>query len=381
VRIALVTDTYLPQVNGVTTVVHRIARLLARTAHRVGVVAPAYPGTSGDPGGDELRLPSVAFPPYPAVRLSLPSRRRVFRFLDDLHPDVVHVATEGPLGIVGRRYALARRVPLVTSFHTDFPRYTRDYGLALLEPLVWRWLLQFHRPARLVQTPGTTVCAALHHRGLRQAAVWGWGVDTTFFHPGRRTVRWRTRLEVPDGAPLVLHVGRLAPEKGLDTLIAAWRVARAALGERARFAVAGDGPLATTVRAALPWAQHVGFLPRAELAALYASSDLCVLTSETETCGLVALEAMASGVPVVAVAAGGLAESVEHGRSGMLVPARQPTAVAGAIVELVMDPARRRVLAAGARQRAKARDAAREDQELLMTYTLLASSRAEAAAA
>lgn len=370
--IALVSDTYTPQVNGVTTVVRRIARVLERHGHLGGIVAPAYPRVPPGRRGTELRIPSLPFPPYPDIRLSLPYRRRVDRFLDDVRPDVVHVATEGPLGWLGRRWALANDVPLVTSFHTDFPTYTRHYGAAFLTPLVWRWLVWFHGPARLTHTPGVAIRDELVRRGVKHATVWGRGVDAGFFRPTRRDEGWRRWLAGGDSTAIVLHVGRLAAEKNLDVLIEAWRLARLALGQRATFVVAGDGPWARRLRTRVPFVRQLGFLDRETLATLYACADLCVLPSPTETCGLVALEAMASGLPVVAADAGGLRESVRDGRTGVLAAPHDPHAFLDAIVALVTEPARRAVLGDAARTAALERDVAREDTELLAQYQALA---------
>jgi len=170
----------------------------------------------------------------------------------------------------------------------------------------------------------------------------------------------------------VLHVGRLAPEKNLDLLIAAWRLAAPRLGARAQLVVAGEGPEASRLRAALPDARHLGFLDRDALAALYASVELCVLPSRTETCGLVSLEAMASGLPVIAADAGGFRESVQPGRNGVLVPADDPRSCAAALVELVSDAVLRTRLGVAARATALERDQRAEDDELLHQYRALA---------
>src|SRR4051812_8554898 len=296
VRIALVSDTYVPQVNGVTTVCARIVQVLRAFGHEVVVVAPRYPGngTASDPG--ELRIPSAPFPLYPAIRLSLPQFRTVSRFLDAFTPEVVHVATEGLLGLTGRRYAIQRGVPLVTSYHTNFPQYARHYGAGIAEPLVWKWLRWFHRPAVLTQTPGEAVRDELARRGIGQPVVWGRGVDTRHFHPGRRSAGWRRWLGGGDDTAIVLHVGRLAPEKNIDVLAQSWRVARERVGQRATFVLAGEGPETRRLLTLLPWVRQLGFLERGKLADVYASADICVLPSRTETCGLVALEAMASGL-------------------------------------------------------------------------------------
>jgi len=369
VRIGIVSDTYLPQVNGVTTVAQRIVKLLAAQGHEPSLVAPRYGGLGeldDSLGARELRIPSVPFPLYPAVRLSLPRAQRVAAFLDAFAPDLIHVHTEGPLGAVGRRYALRRGLPLVTSFHTDFPAYSRQYGLGALEPAVWSWLHWFHPPARLTLTPGTAIRAELARRGIGHATVWGRGVETAAFHPGRRDPSWRRWLAGGDDTVIALHVGRLAREKNLDVLTKAWQLAYKALGQRVTFVVAGEGPYARRIAARLPFVRLLGFLPRQHLARLYACADLC-----TETCGLVALEAMSSGVPVIAADAGGFRDSVAHGETGLLVSPHEPLAYLEAMIALVRSPARRFALAAAARERALERDIAGEDAELLERYRAL----------
>jgi phosphatidylinositol alpha 1,6-mannosyltransferase len=285
---------------------------------------------------------------------------------------VVHVHTEGSLGAAGREYALRRGLPLVTSYHTNFPQYARHYGFGLLAPAVWSWLERFHRPARLTLTPGEAVRDELVRRGIAQATVWGRGVDTRFFHPARRHPSWRRWLAGGDDTVIVLHVGRLAREKNLDVLIQAWHEARQTLGQRATFVVAGEGPLARRIESRLPFVRQLGFLPREDLATLYASADLCVFPSHTETCGLVALEAMSSGVPVVAADAGGFREGVRSGVTGLLVAPHDAGAFAAATTELVADASRRFGCAAAAREHALTRDTSREDGELLARYAELA---------
>ena len=371
-RIALVSDTYTPQVNGVTTVVARIARAVTALGHEVVVVAPRYPRNGVAAAPDELRISSAPFPPYPAIRLSLPQFRVVADFLDRFEPDLVHVATEGPLGLMGRRYAVRRCVPLVTSYHTNFPQYARHYGAGLIEPLVWKWLRWFHRPAALTQTPGEAVRDELVRRGIGHPVVWGRGVDTAHFHPNRRSIGWRRWLAGGDDTAIVLHVGRLAPEKNIDVLAEAWTIAHERVGQRATFVLAGEGPETRRLLTRLPWVRQLGFLDRAKLADVYASADICVLPSKTETCGLVALEAMASGLAVIAADAGGFRESIRHGRSGLLVAPDDVTGFAAEILTLVMTPHRRAELGEGARMAAVERDIAPENLDLLRQYAAVA---------
>ncbi|HET7041494.1 MAG TPA: glycosyltransferase family 1 protein [Gemmatimonadales bacterium] len=366
-RITLISDTYLPEVNGVTTVLATMrAGLLAR-GHAVQVIAPAY----GRPGPDDagiVRRWSMRFPPYPAIRLSLPVGGDVGRALDAFAPDLVHVATEGPLGSVGRRAAIARRLPLVTSFHTDFPRYAARYlGRWAVRP-VEAYLRRFHRPAYATQTPSGTTRDELALLGIPRPVVWGRGVESARFRPERRDPARRTALGADAMRPLVLHVSRLAVEKDVGTLVAAFRRAREQLGDSAAFVVAGDGPEAGMVRAALPFATHYGFIDRERLADLYADSDLFVFPSPTETCGLVVLEAMASGCPVITSDQGGVLENVRDTLNGRMVPAGDAEAFARATVELAADPDRRRAMASAARAFAIGRDWERELDRLEPLY-------------
>ena len=365
------TDTYTPQVNGVTTVVVRIANVLREFGHQVVVVAPRYPRHAATES-TELRIRSASFPPYPAIRLSLPQFSHVGRFLDAFEPQVVHVATEGPLGLTGRRYALRRGVPLVTSYHTNFPQYARHYGAGLAEPLVWKWLRWFHQPAVLTQTPGEAVARELEQRGIGKPVVWGRGVDTQHFFPERRSVGWRRWLAGADDTAIVLHVGRLAAEKNIGVLIEAWTAAREHVGQRATFVLAGEGPETRRLITHLPWVRQLGFLDRGKLADVYASADICVLPSKTETCGLVALEAMASGLAVIAADAGGFRESITHGDTGRLVAADDATGFAAEILSLAISPPRRAELGKAARAAAVARDVVPENLELLQQYATAA---------
>lgn len=365
-KLALITDTWLPEVNGVTTVLSRMREGLRERGHTVLVVAPRYRDAPRDEEG-VLRRASMPCPGYPSSRLSWPLSRRVPAALDAFEPDLVHVVTEGPIGSIGRRWALARQVPLVTSFHTDFPRYAARYlGRWAVAP-VRRHLRRFHAPAAHTQTPSATTRDELAVLGVPRPVVWGRGVDSRIFTPARRDERRRASLGV-DGRLVVLHVGRLAVEKDVDTMAAAFRLLHARIGSRLAFWVAGDGPRAPEVRAALPFATHSGFLPRASLADLYADADLFVFPSPTETCGLVALEAMSSGLPVTAADQGGVLENVRHGINGLLACAGQPAAFAEAVEGLAADRGTRQAMSQAARAFAVARDWERELDALVPLY-------------
>ncbi|MFN8653010.1 MAG: glycosyltransferase family 1 protein [Gemmatimonadales bacterium] len=373
-RVLLATDTFLPEINGVTTVLAQMRDGLRARGHRVRVLAPHYGRLLSDEDG-VLRLPAVPAPGYSQVRLSWPWLRGLSRRLDEGEPDVVHAVTEGPLGLYGRGYAGRRALPLVSSFHTDFPRYAGRYlGPWAVAP-TRRYLRWFHNAARLTHTPSEVTRGELHALGVPRAEVWGRGVDTAWFRPARRSAARREALGVRDDQALVLHVGRLALEKSVDTLVAAFADARARLGEAAIFCVAGDGPKAAWVRESLPWARHLGFLDRAVLADLYADADLFVFPSATETCGLVALEALASGVPVIGANAGGVRENLREGLTGMLAEAGNGASFAIRIEALVRDQVQRRAMAEAARAFAVGRDWALELDQLEAAYARLCESR------
>jgi len=366
VRIAFVTDTYLPEVNGVTTVLRMIRQSLAARGHDLLFLAPAYP--DGEAEDDRVvRRRSVPCPRYPAVRLSSPFGPDVFRALDRFDPELVHVVTEGPLGAIGRRYAIRRARPLVTSFHTDFPRYAARYLGAWAEKVARRYLRRFHAPAVLTQTPSAASRDELVALGLPHPVVWGRGVESDRFTPARRSSARRQALGAADRV-IVLHVGRLAVEKDPDVLVEAFRLAHDIVGSEALFCVAGDGPRAPALRRALPFARHFGFLARDVLADLYADADLFVFPSPTETCGLVTLEAMASALPVVSADRGGVLENMRDGINGMVVPAGDGRRFADAIVALIRDVRQRVAMGQAARAFAVGRDWDREISELERMY-------------
>ncbi len=309
----------------------------------------------------------MACPPYPAVRLSWPWGRGLAGVIRQFDPDLVHAVTEGPLGGFGRAWALRQDTPLVTSFHTDFPRYAGRYLGGWAVGLTRRYLRWFHHPARATQTPSDVTREELRALGLPRAVTWGRGVDCRLFTPTRRNERRRLALGAA-GKTLILYVGRLAVEKGMDTLVGAFRAVHAAMGERNVFCIAGDGPESDRVARELPFVHRLGFLDRVTLADLYADADLFVFPSATETCGLVALEAMASGLPVIGADAGGMRDNVRDGLTGRLVPPGDTDQFAAAILGVLRDEASRDAMAQAARAFAVGRDWERELDLLVEQY-------------
>jgi glycosyltransferase involved in cell wall biosynthesis len=234
-----------------------------------------------------------------------------------VRPDIVHSATEFMIGWMGQREALRRGTVAVSSYHTDFSRYSESYGVPRLRGMVQRYLARFHQRSARVFTPGTVAVAELEALDVHRAVLWGRGVDLTLFDPAHRD---RSTINLPgvtNDTVLFLHVGRLAAEKGVERILEAFRLARGLLpdGLSTHLIIAGDGPARPALRVMAPAdVTFLGNLDRREvLPTLYASADAFLFASHTETLGLVILEAMASGLPVIAAPAGGVADHLRDG--------------------------------------------------------------------
>ena len=373
-RVLYCTDTYPPQVNGVSVVTAISVAGLRERGWVVHVIAPRYPHEDAarrDP--NVIALPSMPLPLYPDVRLVLPDYAAVRAAIDRLKPDLVHCATEFIVGRVGQIAAARAGVPIVTSYHTDFSRYMTSYGVPWLAKPVARYLARFHKRARRTFTPSKASRADLLRLGVSDVEVWGCGVDADRFNPSRRSQELRVKLGI-DGAFTFLYVGRLAAEKGVDVVMEAYRRAESQLPHgAARLVVAGAGPEEKRLRAtAPPGTVFLGFLERdAALPALYASADAFAFASTTETLGLVVLEAMASGLSVIAAPAGGVAEHLRDGENGIAYPANDVDACAAAMVRLATDGSLSVRLRTGARRTAEALSWSTELDRLDASYRRL----------
>ena len=350
-RIAIVTETFCPSVNGVVTRLCRTIRGLRARGDRVLVVAPGG-GPDVVEGAEVVGATSMPCPVYPEVQMAV-STPRVRARLAGFRPDLVHVVNPAVLGLAGVRCARSARVPLVASFHTYLPEYLRHYGLGLFENLAWELLRSIHANADVNLCISDPVARDLVQRGFERVLVaWRGGVDTDLFDPARAADA--ARAELTGGLSvdrLILHVGRLAAEKRIDTL-------RDVLPRLpgAHLAVVGDGPDREALErrfAGLP-VTFTGYLSGERLAAAYASSDALIFPSTTETLGLVALEAMASGLPVVAARAGGIPDVVEHERNGLLFEPGDPLSAAAALGRALAAGAEREELRSGGLATARA---------------------------
>jgi len=377
-RVLYCTDTYPPQVNGVSVVTAMSIAGLAKRGWECHVIAPKYPPPRAD-AFPELRapnavaptpLPSMYLPWYPDIRLAAPLLGRVARTIDRFRPTLVHCATEFVIGWMGQRIANARGLPLVSSYHTDFTRYAHAYRMPWLAKPITRFIGRFHRRSARTYTPSVPARADLAAMGVADVEIWGRAVDVSSFHPTKRSEPLRDTYGGRESF-LLLHVGRLAPEKGVDRILDAFALAQHLLPAGAiQLVVAGTGPSEDSLRRQAP--ANVTFLGnldrRAVLPRLYASADAFVFASLTETLGLVVLEAMASGLPVIAAPAGGVADHLQHGVNGLAYPDNDVEALARAIVTMVLDRPMRHRLSGAARATAEALSWERELDRLDASY-------------
>lgn len=339
-RIAIVTETWAPEVNGVAMTLGRIVDGLRRRGHAVHLVRPRQHRGDlprRDDGFYETLVPGLPLPRYDGLRFGLPARRTLFAEWQRARPDIVHVATEGPLGwsAVGAARGLA--LPVSSGFHTHFDAYSRHYGAAWFGRAVAGYLRRLHNRTDATLVPTRALAQRLRAEGYDNPCVVSRGVDTGLFDPQRRSAGLRADWRLAEGDLAVVHVGRLAPEKNLDLLFAAFAAIQRVRAD-ARLILVGEGPLRKPLAQRFPQHVFAGLRRGEDLAAHYASADLFLFPSLTETFGNVAAEALASGLGVVAYDCAGAAELIVDGRNGRLAPPDDADAFVDAARSLAADP-------------------------------------------
>ncbi|MCX4452667.1 glycosyltransferase family 1 protein [Streptomyces sp. NBC_01340] len=373
-RVVIVTESFPPDVNGVAHCALQTARHLVDRGHAPLVVAPA---TAAGHGPDALapcpvvRVPSLPLPGYPQVRVALPSRR-VAAAITEHRADIVHLASPFILGVRGMAAAARLGVPAVAVYQTDLAGYARTY-VGAGEATAWRRIRSVHAAADRTLAPSSAALHDLEAHGVPRVRLWPRGVDTVRFRPEHRDEALRREL-APNGELIVGYVGRLAPEKQVELLAGACGL------EGVRVVIVGDGPSETTLREALPGAVFLGRRTGDELARIFASLDVFAHTGPFETFCQTVQEAMASGVPVVAPAAGGPLDLVAHGRTGLLVPPRDGAAVRDAVWALAVDPTLRAAYGTAGRATVEGRTWAAVGDQLIDHYTDVLSARTVVAA-
>lgn len=352
-RVAVVTETWPPEVNGVAMTIHRLVEWLGRR-HRVTLIrlrqGDADRGTA-IPEVETLLLSSVPLPRYHELRMGLPSVGRLKKLWRARRPDVVHVITEGPLGWSAVRAANALGIPVISDFHTNFHQYTAHYGMGLFQPIALRYLRNLHNQTLLTLVPTRTLAEGLARQGFERVDVLARGVDTERFHPDHRRSALRSSWGAGPDDPVLLMVSRIAPEKNLPLALQAYERARERV-PGVRMVIVGDGPARTHTAATHPDVHFAGMQTGPALAEHYASADIFVFPSLSETFGNVTLEAMASGLAVVAFDYAAAREHVVSGRTGRTVGCSDDRGFVEAVAELAGDRLQTTRLATAARERA-----------------------------
>ncbi|WP_266168967.1 glycosyltransferase family 4 protein [Dyella subtropica] len=325
-RIGIVTETYPPEINGVALTVHSLAAGLASRGHTVDLIRPRQAQPFKDePGIVAVEMRGASLPRYPGLRFGLPAGRLLRERWTRLRPDAIYVATEGPLGWSAVRTANKLGIPAATGFHTRFDAYANHYGVGFLTPIVRNYLRRFHRRAAATLVPTDALASELSALGVDSARLLRRAVDTQLFHPRYRDASLRAAWGVDGNTPVVLYVGRIAPEKNLDLAVRTFRAIQQQV-PKARYVWVGDGPARAALQAAHPDFIFAGMQRGEALARHYASADLFPFPSLSETFGNVILEALAAGLPVVAYEEGAAREHLDTGINGYRIEAGNETA-------------------------------------------------------
>ncbi|KRE47356.1 glycosyltransferase family 4 protein [Paenibacillus sp. Soil522] len=335
-RIAVFSDTFVPQINGVALTLKRWTDYLSDRGVECKLFVPTEPDPSYE---DEVyRLASIPLLLYPEYRFAIPNLLRIRHQLSRFKPDLVHIATPFNVGLAGLSAAQKLGIPVVASYHTHFDRYLDSYRFPFARACYWPYIKWFHRSCRAIFAPSLETINRLEEKGLPNLALWTRGVDCDLFTPAKRSDRIREIYGIKERY-LFLFVGRLAPEKDMDILLQLMQRLPDEIRGQVHWLIVGDGPMMEQARQEAPQnATFAGYQSGEALAEFYASSDLFVFPSSTETFGNVVLEASASGLPAIVADSGGVTEIVQHGKTGMHVQARNAESFLAALTDWIDHP-------------------------------------------
>lgn len=341
-RLSVVTETWPPEINGVSLTLSKLVQGLCARNHQVQLIRPRQTRVDqalNHSGFEEVLMRGMPIPRYPELKLGLPGKRALIQAWTLKRPDLVHIATEGPLGWSALQAARRLRLPVTSDFRTNFHAYSQHYGVGWLRKPIVAYLRKFHNLTQLTMVPTQALRAELMAIGFDNVKVVARGVDTQLFNPERRSDELRGQWGADAGSLVMLVVGRLAAEKNLDVAVRAFEAMRAHHRD-VKLVFVGDGPLRESLRQRCPQAVFAGMRKQAELAAYYASADLFVFPSVTETFGNVTIEALASGLPVLAFDTAAAGDWVRHDANGWLVPPQDESGLLAVATSLAQDPSR-----------------------------------------
>lgn len=327
VKLTLVTETFPPEVNGVAMTLHRLVTALAERGHAIEVVRPRQNKSDGEAREPfaEYLVPGSPCPGYSELKIGWPVYWRLKRRWQAARPDVVHVATEGPLGLAALQAARKLKIPVSSSFHTNFHAYSKHYKVGFLHNAGLAYFRWFHNRAACTFAPSVDIIATLASAGFENLHLMGRGVDTELFTPAKRDETLRAAWGAGQETPVAICVGRLAAEKNLPLVVEAWIELRATRPDL-KLVLVGDGPMRGSLQQKYPDVHFAGVQRGTDLARHYASGDLFLFASVTETFGNVVTEAMASGLVVAAYDYAAPRAHVRHGRNGYLATFDEATA-------------------------------------------------------
>ncbi|WP_439517266.1 glycosyltransferase family 4 protein [Hydrogenophaga sp.] len=350
-RLSVVTETWPPEINGVALTLSRLVQGLCARNHQVQLIRPRQTPVeqaSSHTGFEELLMRGMPIPRYPQLKLGLPGKRALIHAWTLKRPDLVHIATEGPLGWSALQAARHLRLPITSDFRTNFHAYSQHYGVGWLRKPIVAYLRKFHNLTQLTMVPTQALRDELLDSGFDNVQVVARGVDTQLFNPARRSEALRASWGAGAHTLVLLVVGRLAAEKNLDVALRSFEAMRTRHPD-VKLVVVGDGPLRESLHQRCPQAVFAGMRRHDELAGYYASADVFLFPSLTETFGNVTVEALASGLPVLAFNTAAAADWVQHEGNGWLVAPKDEAAFVQAATGLAAQPGRIAHAAARAR--------------------------------
>ncbi|MEY4446997.1 MAG: hypothetical protein RLZZ433_12 [Pseudomonadota bacterium] len=339
-RIAVVTETWPPEVNGVAVTLAKLVQSLSHRNHDVQLIRPRQ--TKGDTplrdsSLEEVLMRGMPIPRYPELKLGLPSKKTLVKTWTLRRPDVVHIATEGPLGWSALQAAKVLKLPVTSDFRTNFQSYSKHYGVGWLRKPIVAYLRKFHNATACTMVPTKELMRTLNENGFLNLKVVSRGVDTQLFNLQKRDLQLRASWGAGEKTKVLISVGRMAPEKNLDKVLQSYEALRSR-GEPVKLVMVGDGPLREQFQQKYPDVIFPGMLVQSDLAVYYASADLFVFPSQTETFGNVTLEALASGIPVLAFDCAAARDWVQPNVNGWLVAESNPDGFVEKVVSLFQQP-------------------------------------------
>ena len=339
-RIAVVTETWPPEVNGVAVTLAKLVQGLSLRNHDVQLIRPRQAKTDvsiNDSKLEEVLMRGMPIPRYPELKLGLPSKKTLIKTWSMRRPDVVHIATEGPLGWSALQAAKVLKLPVTSDFRTNFQSYSKHYGVGWLRKPIVAYLRKFHNATACTMVPTKELKRTLSENGFLNLKVVSRGVDTQLFNLKRRDQHLRHSWGADEKTKVLISVGRIAPEKNLDLVLKTYEALQF-MADQIKLVMVGDGPLKEQFQKRYPGIIFPGMLSQTELAKYYASSDLFVFPSQTETFGNVTLEALASGIPVLAFDCAAAKDWVQTGMNGWLVSENNQDGFAAQAVTILKQP-------------------------------------------